>query len=124
MRLYKMMIVFLVVLSLFVTGCIGNKQTIVTPEGTTEIENIGSGWCKEGTKITTNTPQGTGTFIIKGITTYKDKEVCEALYQVTGDDIEGGTMTQYYTKDGKYSVIVYKDASGDVVNEIEMNIPK
>lgn len=110
-------LLILIILSAnILSGCIGKEKEVKTSEEkATKSEGTGGpNWCIAGTKITSTTSQGQGSFEIKGITTYKGKDVCEAVY-----DYGGGSAIQYSTEDGKYMAIVYKDTSGNVINEVE-----
>lgn len=115
-------VILLIIASVIITGCVGKKEeTIKTPEGGIKVSQGGSGqdWCKAGTQITSSGPQGQGSFTIKGITKYRDKEVCEAEW--TADQ---GTTTQYFTEDGSYTAMIMKDKSGKVINEYNYSVPK
>lgn len=69
--------------------------------------------------MTTTGPQGTASFTIKGVTTYKGAaNVCEAEYTY-----DQGSMVQYFNEKGDYMVMVYKDKDGKVVQEINIANP-
>jgi len=116
--------IVLTVLLIFVittlSGCVTGPKEVTTSEGKVKIEEGGTGpdWCKKGTKITASGPQGQGSFEIKGITTYKEKEVCEAEYIY-----DQGSMVQYFNEDSSYMVMVYKDKDGKVTQEINVANP-
>ncbi|MBU4220093.1 MAG: hypothetical protein KKA10_00455 [Euryarchaeota archaeon] len=113
------------------SGCTEKTSTeIQTPEGKITVsEGVGAGpeWCKAGTTSTysSNAPgnQGSANLIIKGITTYKGRQVCEAEGKVAVAGMESLSYLQYYTQDGKYSAMIMKDSSGKVLSENEVNNP-
>ncbi len=104
-------------------GCTGKPKTeIQTKSGNVAVsEGTGpaSEWCKAGTTITSTGPSAQASYVIKGLTTYNNTEVCEAEAKVAGQ----GSWTYYYNKDGSYGVIIIKDASGKVLNEINVKNP-
>lgn len=121
----KILVVLSLVIATILSGCITGPKTIETPEGKVTIDEApggkgkGSDWCQAGMKITSSGPQGTGSFTIKGITTYKGvANVCEAEYTY-----DQGSMTQYFNEKGDYMVMVYKDKDGKVVQEINIANP-
>jgi len=122
MRKITALVVLLIMISVIIAGCIGNEQIIETPSGNVKIsQGSGSGpdWCKTGTQITSTGPQGEGSFVIKGITTYQGKEVCES--ELTYNE---GTMTQYFNSGGTFTATVVKDKTGKVIQEFNYTIPK
>ena len=127
MRTYKntkVLIVLSIILLIAFAGCTGKKeQTISSPGGDVKvIEGSGPSWCKAGTTMTQG-QQGQYSFVIKGITTYKGQEVCEAdaTYDQGG---QSGSVTYYFSQDNKYMHMIMKDASGNVINEIDTNSPQ
>lgn len=116
--------ILLIVTIAIIAGCIGNEQTVKTPSGDVKVsQGTGAGpdWCKAGTSVTSN-QQGQYSFVIKGLTTYKGQEVCEAT--ATFDSAgQSGSMIYYFSKDNKYMHMIMKDASGKIINEIDTNSP-
>ena len=135
----KKVIILSIIVVLIFSGCTektGNDgQTnpgteIQTTDGKLTVsEGTGAGpdWCKAGTTSTfaSNEPgsQGSFNFVIKGLTTYKGKQVCEAEAKITAAGSESITYQQFYTQDGKYGVMIMKDSSGKVISENEFNNP-
>lgn len=105
------------------SGCTEKTGTeIQTPEGKITVsEGTGAGpeWCPAGITET----RDSGTLIIKGITTYKGRQVCQAEGKVTEAGGETSYYVNYYTEDFKYVVIIMKDSSGKVISENEVNNP-
>lgn len=111
-----------------------NRETNGEVEDTEDIDPIG--WCISGINLTEKMNQTDSvtvtdefsdvsleednedvkSFEIKGNTTYKGREVCQAEYIS-----DNTTLVQYFTKKRDYVVLVYKNSSGDIVNEIEMD---
>lgn len=120
----KILIILSVILLIAFAGCTAkNQQTINTPNGDVKISQdvgaAGPDWCKAGTSVTTS-QQGQYSFVTKGLTTYKGQEVCEA--DATFDQGgQSGSMTYYFSKDSKYAHIIMKDASGNIINEMDVN---
>ena len=119
--------VILTILSIFIiattlSGCVTGPKEIATPEGgkvSIEGGGVGPSWCKAGMKVTSSGSQDQqGSFIVKGMTKYKDKDVCEAEYTY-----DQGSMTQYFNEKGDYTVALLKDKSGNVIQEINSNDP-
>lgn len=101
------------------SGCITGSKTINTPGGKVTVDGgTGPDWCKAGAKITSSGQGQQGSFEIKGITTYNNTQVCEAVYTT-----DQGSMTQYFNEKGDYMVMVYKDKEGKVLQEINMANP-
>ncbi len=114
--------ILLIVTIAIIAGCVGNEQTVKTPSGDVKISQgsgTGPDWCKAGTKITASSPEGEGSFTIKGITTYQGKDVCESEWTTTD-----GTMTQYFNEDGSFTATVMKDKTGKVIREFNYSAPK
>jgi hypothetical protein len=118
----KIMLVLSVVLLVAFSGCTAkNEQTINTPNGDAKVSQgvVGPDWCKTGTSMTQG-QQGQFSFIIKGLTTYKGQEVCEA--DATYDQgRHSANVTYYFSKDNKYMHMIMKDVSGNVINEQDIN---
>lgn len=120
----KILIVLSIVLLIAFAGCTGkNEQTISSPNGDVKVSQGDSGpdWCKAGTSMTQG-QQGQFSFVIKGLTTYKGQEVCEADAEYD----QGGQATSvkyYFSKDNKYMHMIMKDASGKIINEQDINAP-
>lgn len=116
-------IVVLIFVVAALSGCVTGPKTVVGPGGekVTVSEGTGTGpdWCKAGTKITSSGQGQQGSFEIKGITTYKDTQVCEAIYTT-----DQGSMVQYFNEKGDYMVMVYKDKDGKVIQEVNIANPK
>lgn len=115
----------LAILSVFVlailSGCVTGPKQVISPTGEkVTINNGGSGpsWCKAGTQITASGTGAQGEYTIKGITTYKGQEVCEAEIK-TGQ----GSVSYYYSQDEQFAVMVMKDTSGKVINEVNIKEP-
>lgn len=120
-KISVVVIVSIILISIF-SGCTGNKNEVTTATGekvTVKDGGAGPSWCKEGTQITSTGAQGQTSFVIKGITTYKGNEVCEAEYTYNE-----GSMTQYFNEKGDYIIMVYKDKSGKIIQEVNANNPK
>ena len=90
-------------------------------EGDIEEENVD--WCIPGTvtildqEMGQEIPiEGGPIFEIKGNATYEGRDVCQAEYTN-----EEGSLVQYFTKDRDYTKFIYKNSSGDIINEFEMN---
>jgi len=98
------------------------KTEVKTGEGTTIITategGAGPEWCKAGTTVTTAGPTGEAKYVIKGITTYKGRQVCESEAKFSGEG-SAGSWTYYYNEDGSFGAIIIKDASGNVISETE-----
>jgi hypothetical protein len=125
-------IIFISLIAMVIfAGCTGKTSTdIQTNEGKLTVsEGTGAGpdWCKAGTASTFTSVApgsfGSASYIIKGLTTYKGKQVCEAEAKVTGTESESIYYSQYFTQDGKYFVMVIKDSSGNILTENEVNNP-
>jgi len=129
MRIYKntkILIVLSIVLLIAFAGCTSKtEQTVPAPGGDVNVvEGSGPDWCKAGSSITQGqTQQGQYSYVIKGITTYKNQEVCEAEATVSGGGQQGYSMTYYFSKDSKFAHIILKDASGNVVNDMDVTQP-
>ena len=126
----KKFIILSIIVIIF-SGCTEKTATeIQTNEGKLTVsEGTGAGadWCKAGTSstFTSNAAdgQGSSTFIIKGITTYKGRQVCEAETKITGTGSDSFSTTYFYSQDEKYGAWIMKDASGKVISENEVNNP-
>ena len=125
MRTYKntkILIIVSVVLLMAFSGCTAqNEKVVKTPNGDVKVSegSGGASWCKSGTTITTNSGGKQASFVIKGITNYEGKEVCESSV-----DSDEGSMTIYTSQDSTYYVMVTKDKSGKVINTVDMSQPK
>lgn len=120
----KTLLVLSVILLMAFSGCTGkNEQTINTSNGDMKVSQgvVGPDWCKAGTSMAQG-QQGQFSFVIKGLTTYKGQEVCEAdaVYDQGG---QSTSATYYFSKDNKYMHMIMKDASGKVINEQDINSP-
>ncbi len=83
-------------------------------------------WCIPGINLTVATEESLSiedqnmtddiNFQVINLTTYKGKEVCQAEYNY-GE----GVLIQYFTRNNDQIFFVYKNLSGDDVNEIEIN---
>ncbi len=121
----KKIMILLIMVSAIVAGCAGPKTEYQTEAGKVTIsEGAGAGpeWCKAGTTMNAASAGGQMTYVVKGLTTYKGKQVCEADAKFTGAGPEM-YYTQYFTQDGSYIVMIIKDASGNVLSENEMKNP-
>lgn len=126
----KIIILSLLVVIIF-SGCTEKTGTeIQTNEGTLTVsEGTGSGpeWCKAGTSSTfaSNAPgsEGSVNYVVKGLITYKGKQVCELEAKVTGSNAETVYYTQYFSQDEKYFAMIIKDSSGNILSENEVNNP-
>jgi hypothetical protein len=120
----KILLILSVILLMVFSGCTAPKEQVAkTPSGDVKVSEGSGGpdWCKAGTSMTQG-QQGQFSFVIKGLTTYKGQEVCEA--DATYD--QGGqpaSVKYYFSKDNKYMHMIMKDASGKVINEQDMNAP-
>ncbi len=107
------------------TGNVSIVSPIATPirptvsTGSTGSSSSGTGpeWCKVGTSITSSSPKGVGSFIIKGMTIYQGKEVCESEWTNTD-----GTMIQYFNIDSTFTATVMKDKTGNIIQEFNYNV--
>lgn len=110
----------LIIASVILSGCTGPKKITTSDGGKVEVSEDGTGpdWCKAGMKITSSSPQGQGTFTIKGITTYSGKEVCQAEW-----NLSQGVMTEYFSKDSSYMHLIMRDNSGNIIQETDLNNP-
>jgi hypothetical protein len=120
----KILLVLSVMLLIAFSGCTAkNEQTINTPNGDVKVSQgvVGPDWCKAGTSMTQG-QQGQFSFVIKGLTTYKGQEVCEAdaTYDQGG---QSASVKYYFSKDNKYMHMIMKDASGKIINEQDINSP-
>jgi hypothetical protein len=126
----KIVILSIIAVVIF-SGCTGKTGTEnQTNEGkltVSEGRGAGTDWCKAGSAstFTSNAPDSQGSFnyVIKGLTTYKGKTVCEAEAKVTGSNTESVYYTQYYSQDKKYFAMILKDSSGKILSENEVNNP-
>lgn len=117
--------IMVTILSVFImttvlSGCTGPKE-IDTPAGKVTVDEgrTGPDWCKTGMKVTSSDQQGQqGSFEIKGLTQHNGTEVCEA--EIVHEE---GTLTQYFNEKGDYIVMIYKDKSGKVIQEVNMVNP-
>ncbi len=122
----KKILILLIMASVIAAGCAGPKTEFQTEAGKVTISEgagVGHEWCKAGTTMTAASAGGQMTYVVKGLTTYKGKEVCESEAKVTGAGQETMYYTQYFTQDGGYVVSIIKDASGNVLSENEMKNP-
>lgn len=116
----KLLIISLFVAIVAVGGLIYYSESSDSPEE--EIVEINdSNWCTPGNNIILDQDQeisteGGQTFEVKGNITYEGKDVCQTEYVD-----EEGTLIQYFTKNKDYVKLVYKNSSGDIINELEMN---
>ncbi|MDO9098585.1 MAG: hypothetical protein Q7U60_10750 [Candidatus Methanoperedens sp.] len=116
----KKIMILLIMVSAIVAGCAGPKTEIQTEAGKVTVQEgagIGPEWCKAGTTVTLAENQMT--LVVKGLTTYKGKQVCEMEGKFTGAGIDPMYSTQYVTQDGSYIVTIIKDASGNVLSVSE-----
>lgn len=112
----------MLVITTMLSGCVTGPKTVTGPGGESAILNeggVGPDWCKAGTKITASGQGQQGSFEIKGITTYKGTEVCQAEYVY-----DQGSMVQYFNEKGDYMVMIYKDKNGKVIQEMNIVNPK
>lgn len=119
-KIVTLTILSIIVIATALSGCVTRQKEITSPEGgKVSIEGGGavSSWCQAGMKITSSGPSGQqGSFVVKGMTKHNGKDVCEAEYTY-----DQGSMTQYFNEKNDYIVMVYKDKSGKVIQEINMN---
>ncbi len=123
----KKIMILMIMVSAIVAGCAGPKTEIQTEAGKVTVQEgtgIGPEWCKAGTTANVDAASAGGqmTFVVKGLTTYKGKQVCESEGKYTGAGLEM-YYTQYFTQDGKYFVTIIKDSSGNVLSENEAPNP-
>lgn len=88
------------------------EQKIDVSDDGTEENNIdeanvdtGSDWCTPGDKITVEIQGNPEEFTIKGVTTYKETEVCQAE-----KTIQGGSSIRYFNKDGSFVAMISKSS--------------
>lgn len=120
----KILLVLLAVLLIAFSGCTApSEQTITSPGGDIKVSEGSGGpdWCKTGSSLTQG-PQGQFSFVIKGLTTYKGQEVCEA-YATYDQGGQSASVTYYFSKDSKYMHMIMKDASGNIISEQDINSP-
>jgi hypothetical protein len=118
----KILMVLSIVLLIAFAGCTSTTKTEQTTPGgnVSTIEGSGPDWCKAGSSLTQGqTQQGQYSYVIKGMTTYKNQEVCEAEATVTQAGQQSYSMTYYFSKDSKFSHLIMKDASGNVVKDMD-----
>lgn len=121
----KILVILSIMLLIAFAGCTAKKeQTINTSSGdvkTSVVTGTGPDWCKAGTSITSSQQgQGQYSFVVKGITSYKGQEVCEAdaAFDHGG---QSGSLTYYFSQDSKYMHVVMKDATGNILNDMDVN---
>ena len=101
----------------------GKEHTFTkeTPQGKEQITVTegegGEDWCKKGMSWSYAGPQGAASFVIKGKTTYKGKEVCEGEYV---DKTTGQKVVIYFTKGQEHIWWVIYDANGNKITEYEL----
>lgn len=99
----------------------GAEQKIDVSNDGTEENNIddtnvdtGSDWCTPGDKITVEIQGNPEEFTIKGMTTYKEREVCQAE-----KTIQGGSSIRYFNKDGSFVAMISKSSGGSANSNAE-----
>jgi len=83
----------------------------------------GSSGCQAGQSTMFASPE-TGervTLEIEGIVTHEGRELCKAVWESSDPDAGFARMEMFFEAGGQYQKIVYYDAQGNEVNEIEMN---
>lgn len=127
----KKLIILSIILVLIFSGCTEKTATdIQTKEGKSTVSEgtgVGADWCKAGTSTTSssNTAEGQSstTYAIKGITTYKGRQVCESETKYAGTGTDSFSTTYLFSEDEKYGAWIMKDATGKVISENEVNNP-
>ncbi len=128
----KKIVILSIIAFVIFAGCTGKTDTNVKTEDGKETVSGGSGvgtdWCKAGTAWSGSASQpqsgdSSYQYMIKGITSYKGKSLCEAEAKITG--ASGGNIyyTYYFSEDGKYGAMIMKDQNGKVLSENEFNNP-
>ena len=112
----KILVILSLVVATILSGCITGPKKIETPEGKATIGEVpggkGPGWCQAGIEIKQETAGQKSSYIVKGITTYEGKSVCEAEMKVSGVPGGEGVWKYYFTENGEYAVIIMKDPTG------------
>jgi len=129
LRNTKILIILSIILLIAFAGCTAkNEQTVNTSGGDEKISTeagtgVGPDWCKTGASVGSTQQQGHYSYVIKGLTTYKGQEVCEADATFSDGTGNSGSVTYYFSKDTKYAHVIMKDASGNIINEMDVNNP-
>lgn len=112
----KIYIILFAIFIAILSGCVA-ERSVTTPAGKVTVDQgtTGPNWCKAGTKVTSTGPQGQGSFEIKGMTTYNGTEVCEAVIES-----DQGSTSYYFNEKYSYAVLVMKDKSGKIIQEVKM----
>jgi len=79
--------------------------------------------CPAGQSMSYMNPQGASGQVsmeIEGIVSYEGREVCKAVWQIDDSDSPFSRMEMYFALDGSYQKLLYYDAEGTVVTEINM----
>jgi len=133
----KLFLVALIALVLLFAGCTAQQSNSST--GTTT-NNVSGGqttnqsqnstvtptnWCTPGASWTysgTGVQGGQASWTIKGFENYKGSTYCHATYTI---NTEGQNMIieAYFTENGKDVWVVYKDAQGNVIQEMHSSQP-
>lgn len=120
-----------VVLVVVIAGCTGGSLPGMGGDTPTPEPAAGGGGatgsddCRTGGSYRWVDP-GTGEQVsldVQGTVTHEGRQVCKAVYETTGSDADYSRVVMYYATDDSYQKVVYYDAQGNVVNEIEAENP-
>ncbi len=112
-------LIALVVISFVVSGCGETNTNNGTSGGANGAKTGTEDWCKAGSSWSWSGAEGSASWIIKGLETYKGDIYCHVTAQSsgTGEDY----IIEYYYKevDGEMTDIwmIMKDKSGKVISE-------
>ena len=82
---------------------------------TTVTTGTETGFCSAGASMTSTSVQGGTSMIVKGLTTFKGKQMCYATVEVSG--AQNITFEYDFTEGQKDAWIVMKDSSGNIISE-------
>src|SRR3989344_1263151 len=132
-----LILIFAIAAIVLVSGCVqqdtDKDSTTCAPKGaagktfttTTSTDNgdvtttvttgTETGFCSAGASMTSTSVQGGTSMIVKGLTTFKGKQMCYATVEVSG--AQNITFEYYFTEGQKDAWIVMKDSSGNIISE-------
>ena len=118
----KAFIMVSIILLIAFAGCTAKPQTGNSTAGDVK-SGLGPDWCKAGASVVNSASHQGYSLVVKGVTTYSGKEVCEAdaTYEQGGQSMG---IIYYYSQDGKYMHMIVKDASGKIVSDSDINVPQ
>ncbi len=109
-------VLFIVAVGLLLSGCVDSKTS--NSENSINTGIFDYNWCKKGTEYNSITSEGRLTMKIIGLTTYKDKTVCQSEFSQANQ-----TIIMYTSQDGRYNWQVIKDIDGKTIYESGVNSP-